>query len=236
MQKQPNPYAQTIKKEQDDIVLAYTPALRAMAFRLKERLPAHIDVSDLMGAGLEEMVRLSRKYDKERNDSFWGYAQKRVYGAMLDFLRGLDVVSRADRTLVKNIDALVNEYFNKFEREPEDEYLAAMLEESVEKIREARNVSAVVGVLSIDDQMELMSEENTFERVEREDLIEKITQILNEFEERDQLIVQLYYYEELSLKEIGEILQISEGRISQIHKSQIHKRLMEKIRKKLEGK
>ena len=231
MQKQPNPYAQTIKKEQDDIVLAYTPALRAMAFRLKERLPAHIDVSDLMGAGLEEMVRLSRKYDKERNDSFWGYAQKRVYGAMLDFLRGLDVVSRADRTLVKNIDALVNEYFNKFEREPEDEYLTAMLEESVEKIREARNVSAVVGVLSIDDQMELMSEENTFERVEREDLIEKITQILNEFEERDQLIVQLYYYEELSLKEIGEILQISEGRISQIHK-----RLMEKIRKKLEGK
>lgn len=231
MQKQPNPYAQTIKKEQDDIVLAYTPALRAMAFRLKERLPAHIDVSDLMGAGLEEMVRLSRKYDKERNDSFWGYAQKRVYGAMLDFLRGLDVVSRADRTLVKNIDALVNEYFNKFEREPEDEYLAAMLEESVEKIREARNVSAVVGVLSIDDQMELMSEENTFERVEREDLIEKITEILNEFEERDQLIVQLYYYEELSLKEIGEILQISEGRISQIHK-----RLMEKIRKKLEGK
>ena len=231
MQKQPNPYAQTIKKEQDDIVLAYTPALRAMAFRLKERLPAHIDVSDLMGAGLEEMVRLSLKYDKERNDSFWGYAQKRVYGAMLDFLRGLDVVSRADRTLVKNIDALVNEYFNKFEREPEDEYLAAMLEESVEKIREARNVSAVVGVLSIDDQMELMSEENTFERVEREDLIEKITQILNEFEERDQLIVQLYYYEELSLKEIGEILQISEGRISQIHK-----RLMEKIRKKLEGK
>lgn len=231
MQKQPNPYAQTIKKEQDDIVLAYTPALRAMAFRLKERLPSHIDVSDLMGAGLEEMVRLSRKYDKERNDSFWGYAQKRVYGAMLDFLRGLDVVSRADRTLVKNIDALVNEYFNKFEREPDDEYLAAMLEESVEKIREARNVSAVVGVLSIDDQMELMSEENTFERVEREDLIEKITQILNEFEERDQLIVQLYYYEELSLKEIGEILQISEGRISQIHK-----RLMEKIRKKLEGK
>ena len=231
MQKQPNPYAQTIKKEQDDIVLAYTPALRAMAFRLKERLPSHIDVSDLMGAGLEEMVRLSRKYDKERNDSFWGYAQKRVHGAMLDFLRGLDVVSRADRTLVKNIDALVNEYFNKFEREPEDEYLAAMLEESVEKIREARNVSAVVGVLSIDDQMELMSEENTFERVEREDLIEKITQILNEFEERDQLIVQLYYYEELSLKEIGEILQISEGRISQIHK-----RLMEKIRKKLEGK
>ena len=228
MQKPHNPYASNLKKEQDEVVLAYTPALRAMAFRLKERLPAHIDVSDLIGAGLEEMVKLSRKYDKEQNDSFWGYAQKRVYGAMLDFLRGLDVVSRSDRTLVKSIEALVNEYFNKFECEPDDVYIAGKLGIEVEKVSEARNV---VAVLNIDDQMELMSEENTLERVEKEDLIEKITQILNEFEERDQLIVQLYYYEELSLKEISEILQITESRISQIHK-----RLMEKIRKKLEGK
>ncbi|WP_298040209.1 sigma-70 family RNA polymerase sigma factor, partial [uncultured Campylobacter sp.] len=110
-------------------------------------------------------------------------------------------------------------------------YIAEKLGIDVEKVSEARNVSAVVAVLNIDDQMELMSEENTLERVEKEDLIEKITQILNEFEERDQLIVQLYYYEELSLKEISEILQITESRISQIHK-----RLMEKIRKKLEGK
>ena len=150
---------------------------------------------------------------------------------MLDFLRGLDVVSRSDRTLVKSIEALINEYFNKFECEPDDAYIAGKLGIEVEKVSEARNVSAVVGVLNIDDQMELMSEENTLERVEKEDLIEKITQILNEFEERDQLIVQLYYYEELSLKEISEILQITESRISQIHK-----RLMEKIRKKLEGK
>lgn len=231
MQKPPNPYAQTIKKEQDDIVLAYMPALRAMAFRLKERLPSHIDVSDLIGAGLEEMVKLSRKYDKEQNDSFWGYAQKRVYGSMLDFLRRLDVVSRSDRTLVKSIETLVDEYFNKFEHEPDDAYIAAKLGIDVEKVSEARNVSAVVAVLNIDDQMELMSEENTLERVEKEDLIEKIAQILNEFEERDQLIVQLYYYEELSLKEISEILGITESRISQIHK-----RLMDKIRKKLEGK
>lgn len=125
----------------------------------------------------------------------------------------------------------MDEYFNKFEHEPDDAYIAGKLGVDIEKVSEARNVSAVVAVLNIDDQMELMSEENTLERVEKEDLIEKIAQILNEFEERDQLIVQLYYYEELSLKEISEILQITESRISQIHK-----RLMEKIRKKLEGK
>lgn len=229
-QKQLNAYAATIKKEQDDIVLQYMPALRAMAFRLKERLPATVDVNDLISVGVEEMIKLSRKYDKEQNDSFWGYAKKRVYGSMLDFLRSLDVVGRASRTLIKAIDSLVDEYFNKHESEPDDEYLANALNEDIEKIRDARNVSSVVVTLGIDDQMEIMSEENTLDRIEKEDLIEKIEEILSTLEKRDQLVIQLYYYEELSLKEISEILQITEGRISQIHK-----RLMRKIRERLEG-
>ncbi|MGB2552013.1 RNA polymerase sigma factor FliA [Campylobacter sp. MOP51] len=229
-QKQLNAYAQTIKKEQDDIVLQYMPALRAMAFRLKERLPSHIDVNDLISTGLEEMIKLSRKYDKEQNDSFWGYAKKRVYGSMLDFLRSLDVVSRASRALIKSIDSLVDEYFNAHEKEPSDEYLASVLDEDIDKIRDARNVSSVVMTLSLDDQMQILSEENVLDRVEKEDMIENIEQILSTFSKRDQLIIQLYYYEELNLKEISEILNITEGRISQIHK-----RLMSKIRDRLEG-
>lgn len=228
--KQLSAYAQTIKKEQDDIVLSYMPALRTMAFRLKERLPGSIDVSDLIGVGVEEMIKLSRKYDKDRNDSFWGYAKKRVYGSMLDFLRDLDVISRTDRTLVKAIDAVTNEYFNEHETEPDDEYVAKILNEDVEKVREARNVSSVVSTLRIDDQMELMSDEDTLAAIEKEDLTEKIQAVLRELDERDQLVIQLYYYEELSLKEISEILRVSEGRVSQVHK-----RLMQKIRDRLEG-
>jgi RNA polymerase sigma factor, fliA/whiG family len=228
--KQLSAYAQTIKKEQDDIVLSYMPALRTMAFRLKERLPGSIDVNDLIGVGVEEMIKLSRKYDKDRNDSFWGYAKKRVYGSMLDFLRDLDVISRTDRTLVKSIDAVTNEYFNEHETEPDDEYVAKILNEDVEKVREARNVSSVVSTLRIDDQMELMSDEDTLAAIEKEDLTEKIQAVLQELDERDQLVIQLYYYEELSLKEISEILRVSEGRVSQVHK-----RLMQKIRDRLEG-
>ena len=228
-QKQLSAYNQTIKKEQDDIVLAYMPALRSMAFRLKERLPSSIDVNDLISTGTEEMIKLSRKYNKEQNDSFWRYARKRVYGSMLDYLRSLDIISRNNRTLVKAIDDVVDEYFNRNEFEPDDEYVARVLNEDVEKIREARNVSAVVSTLHIDDQMELLSDENTLEKIEREDLMEKIHLVLSELDERDQLIIQLYYYEELSFKEISEILEISEGRISQVHK-----RLMQKIRKKIE--
>lgn len=228
--KQLSAYAQTIKKEQDDIVLSYMPALRTMAFRLKERLPGSIDVNDLIGVGVEEMIKLSRKYDKDRNDSFWGYAKKRVYGSMLDFLRDLDVISRTDRTLVKAIDAVTNEYFNEHETEPDDEYVAKILNEDVEKVREARNVSSVVSTLRIDDQMELMGDEDTLAAIEKEDLTEKIQAVLRELDERDQLVIQLYYYEELSLKEISEILRVSEGRVSQVHK-----RLMQKIRDRLEG-
>lgn len=227
-QKQLNAYQSTIKKEQDDVVIAYMPALRAMAFRLKERLPSSIDANDLIGCGVEEMIKLSRTYNKEQNDSFWGYAQKRVYGAMLDYLRGLDVLSRTNRTLVKSVSAEVDEYFNKFEDEPSDEYLANKLGEDIEKIRDARGVFAVASLLPLDEQMHIFSPDNVEERVERDDLLERIEKILEEFSKRDQLMIQLYYYEELSLKEISEIMQISESRISQLHK-----RLLIKLRENL---
>lgn len=227
-QKQLNAYKSTIKKEQDEIVLQYMPALRAMAFRLKERLPSNIDVNDLISVGVEEMIKLSRKYDKEQNDSFWGYGKKRIYGSMLDYLRALDVVSRSDRKLVKSINTEIDNYFNTHEEEPSDEYLAEKLNEDIEKIREARGVSGIITVLPIDEQMELIGQSDIEKSVEKEDLILKIENALKDFDERDQMIVQLYYYEELNLKEISEIMNISESRISQIHK-----RLLDRIRRSL---
>lgn len=227
-QKQLNAYKSTIKKEQDEIVLKYMPALRAMAFRLKERLPSSIDVNDLISVGVEEMIKLSRKYDKEQNDSFWGYGKKRIYGSMLDYLRALDVVSRSDRKLVKSINTEIDNYFNAHEEEPSDEYLAEKLNEDIEKIREARGVSGIITILPIDEQMELIGQSDVEKSVEKEDLILKIESALKDFDERDQMIVQLYYYEELNLKEISEIMNISESRISQIHK-----RLLDRIRRSL---
>ena len=227
-QKQLNAYKNTIKKEQDEIVLKYMPALRAMAFRLKERLPSSIDTNDLISIGVEEMIKLSRKYDKEQNDSFWGYGKKRIYGSMLDYLRTLDVVSRSDRKLVKSINSEIDNYFNEFEEEPSDEYLAEKLNEDIEKIREARGVSGIITILPIDEQMELIGQNDVEKSIEREDLILKIEEALKDFDERDQMLVQLYYYEELKLKEISQIMNISESRISQIHK-----RLLDRIRRSL---
>ncbi len=226
--KQLNIYKQDLKKRQDDLVVQYLPALRAMAFKLKERLPSFIDVNDLIAIGTEEMIKLSRRYDYEQNDSFWGYGKKRIYGSMLDFLRSLDVMSRSNRKIVKAMDTEIETYYAIHGDEPSEEHLAKVLNEDIEKIRSARNVSMIATTLPINEQLSIFEGKNTEEQIEEENLIEHIQNILDTFSQREQLIVQLYYFEELNLKEISEILHISESRISQIHK-----KLIRKIRQKL---
>lgn len=226
--KQLNVYEQSIRKHQDELVIQYLPAVRAMAYRLKERLPSSIDVNDLIAMGTEEMIKLSRRYDKGQNDSFWGYGKKRVYGSMLDYLRSLDVMSRSNRKLVKAIDYETNKYFNENGEEPDELYLATVLQEDIEKIQNAKNVTMIATTLPINEQLTIFSGEETEELIEREDLIEHVQKILEDFNEREQLIIQLYYFEELNLKEISDILNISESRISQIHK-----KLLSKIRQRL---
>ncbi len=218
-----NPYAQALKKEQDELVVSYLPALRALAFRLKERLPSSIDVNDLISIGVEEMIKLASRYEKEQNNSFWGFVKKRVYGAMLDYLRSLDVMSRNNRKIIKDIDTLIDEYYQKYEEEPDDKYLAQRLNLEVEKVKEVRQAHAVSYVLPLDEQVNCYTEDNTLEKIEKQALLDKVSEVLETLKEREQLIIQLYYYEELNLKEISEMLGISESRISQIHKKLLRK-------------
>lgn len=218
-----NPYAQALKKEQDELVVSYLPALRALAFRLKERLPSSIDVNDLISIGVEEMIKLASRYEKEQNNSFWGFVKKRVYGAMLDYLRSLDIMSRNNRKIIKDIDTLIDEYYQKYEEEPDDKYLAQRLNLEVEKVKEVRQAHAVSYVLPLDEQINCYTEDNTLEKIEKQALLDKVSEVLETLKEREQLIIQLYYYEELNLKEISEMLGISESRISQIHKKLLRK-------------
>ena len=218
-----NSYHQDIKHKEDELAIQYLPAVKAMAFRLKERLPSSIDFMDLSAIGTEELIKLARRYDSTLNDSFWGYSKKRVYGAMLDYLRSLDILSRASRKLVKAIDYAVEEYRLTHEEEPTDEELAEILEEPIDKIHEARIASSIYTVMPLHDQLQVGDEGAALATVERDELVEVIKTILSKFKEREQLVIQFYYFEELTLKEISEILNITESRISQIHKSVIQK-------------
>lgn len=216
-------YNQTLKYAQDELALQYLPAVKAMAFRLKERLPSSIEMADLVSIGTEELIKLARRYDSSLNDSFWGFAKTRVNGAMLDYLRSLDVLSRANRKLVKSIDYEVSKYFNEHQEEPTDEYLAKVLNEDIVKIKEARVASDIYALVPIDEQYNAICTENVVEDVQKEELMEIIHTILKKLSKREQMVIQLYYFEELSLKEISEILDITESRISQISKEVIKK-------------
>ncbi|MDP3266467.1 MAG: RNA polymerase sigma factor FliA [Sulfuricurvum sp.] len=215
-------YCQELKHIEDQLALQYLPAVKAMSFRLKERLPSSIDYMDLCAIGTEELVKLARRYDEAQNDSFWGYAKTRVYGAMLDYLRSLDLVSRSSRRLIKEIDKAIEKYLAEHDTEPSNAELALILIMDVEKIHDARIASDIYTVLPLDDQLgnEL---DGTLDRMEHEELIDAIKDVLMGFDEREQMIIQLYYFEELTLKEISEIVNITESRISQIHKSVIRR-------------
>lgn len=217
-----NGYQSALKFSQDSLALDYLPALKAMAFRLKERLPASVDFTDLISVGTEELIKLARRYDSSLNDSFWGYAKPRVQGAMMDYLRSLDPLSRSMRTLVKHIDRAVAEYYNTNEEEPSNAYLAELLGESEEKIKEARIAGEIYSVMPLDDQLN-SNFEDTQEFIEKEELIAVITEVLEHSTQNDQLVIQLYYFEELSFKEISEVLEVSESRVSQIHRAVIRK-------------
>ncbi len=223
IEKKEGQYAKT-----NEVVIQYLPAVRAMSFRLKERLPSSIDVNDLIAIGVEEMVKLSRRYDMEQNDSFWGYAKKRVYGSMLDHLRSLDVVSRNNRRLIKAMDTETSKHLTEHSREPTEEFLAEALGESLTKIREAKAASEIANNVPLNEHMLANENESIETRVEQSQMIEAVKGILSTLNAREQTIIQLYYFEELNLKEISDILDISESRISQLHK-----KLMKQLREKL---
>ena len=216
-------YQNIIKQNQDNLALDYLPALKALAARLKERLPANVEFADLVSIGTEELIKLARKYDSTLNDSFWGYAKSRVHGAMLDYLRGLDCMSRYSRTLTKNIDREISKYYNEHQEEPDNAYLSQVLNEDIEKIKDARNASEIYGILPLDEELSASQDDKTYNKVEKEELIEIIQKILETSPQNEQLVIQLYYYEELNFKEIGEIVEITESRVSQIHKAVIRK-------------
>ncbi|BDQ28099.1 RNA polymerase sigma factor FliA [Helicobacter heilmannii] len=222
------PYLDQIQNSQDELAIQYLPAVRSMAFRLKERLPSSVDFNDLVSVGTEELIKLSRRYDVALNDSFWGYAKTRVNGAMLDYLRSLDVVSRSSRKLIKSIDHEVTKYYNEHGQEPDDVYLAEVLNEDIAKIRDAKAASDIYAHVPMDEQFNAIEQDNITKKLEFEELLGAIQSTLRTMTDREQLLIQLYFFEELNLSEIKEILGITESRISQIIKE-----VIKKVRKSL---
>lgn len=219
-----------VETPQDSIV-AYLPLVRLVAERIHRRLPAGIDLDSLIQSGIVGLMEALQRYDLSRGVTFHTYAHYRIQGEIIEYLRSLDWVSRSVRAWGRKIGTARNRLEGWLGREATPEEMAAELHVSLEEYYRVTQKVSEATLFSLEDLLtdpegeRRMAQEafchNPFQDpltvLEKKDLVEKLTAALETLSERERLVVTLYYYEELTLKEIGEVLGLTEGRICQIH-------------------
>ena len=209
-------------KDQEKLIISHLNSIRRVAHRVGSTIPQEIE--DLVYVGFEAAIEASSRYNSELNDSFWGYAYTRVEGSMRDYLRSLDVHSRADRTMIKRINSLTQSHLQTYDKVPEKSWLANELEISEDKLQFIQQ--------HLNQEMKTCEGEECYEHVEKEvakhQAMELIQRILSDMGTREQEIVKLIFFEDHKRKDIAEQFGYSESSMSQFIA-----RLMRSIKEKL---
>lgn len=211
------------REARDGLILFYSPVVKYVAGRVGAGLPAHIDRQDLVSAGVFGLVDAIEGFDRERGVRFETYAIPRIRGAILDELRSLDWLPRSVREQAKAVDQTMAQLYQKLRRPPTDEELANSAGVSVEKLGKLVIDSTAMGFASLDAVLPGSEEGSTLTDVIQDAravdpaLRTQLTEAIGSLPERERLIIALYYYEGMSLAEIGDIMGISESRVCQLH-------------------
>lgn len=205
----------------------YVGLVRKVAYSMARRLPSRVDVRDLISSGTLGLLDAIAKYDPKQNDNFEAYAEIRIRGAILDELRGLDWVPRSVRQKSHALDKKTRELEGHLGRAPSDEEVATSLAMNIDAFYEMVNDVRSVTVLSLEDMMSStgsanlgpasIAEDDPLDNLCRRATATALAAALEQLPERDRLVLTLYYLEGLKLKEIGEILGVTESRVCQIH-------------------
>ncbi len=220
--------------QRDQIVLENLPLVKAIAVRVHENLPVHVDLDDLVHAGILGLFDAATKYDPEKMVSFSSYAKHRIKGAILDSLRQLDWASRDLRRRHKQLEAATRELACELHRAPSEAELANKMGVDVERWRQMmvdlRNVGLVSASQRPADQEDLPAPDfpaaadlQPDSMCAQQQLRSALAGAMKVLPERYQKVVALYYTNELTMKEIGGMLGINESRVSQIHKTALEK-------------
>ena len=216
----------------EEMILKYAPLIKYIAHRLAMRLPSHIAVKDLMSAGAIGLMHAVSKFDPTKNVSFKSYAEFRIRGAMLDELRALDWVPRSVRQKASQIEKTILQLEREKGRPVEDEEVAKALGVSLEEYYNRIDGASGMSLVDIETyrQMapglsgeDLLSNflpdqgQDPFRLFSVKELKGILANAIEELSPREKTVLSLYYYEELTLKEIGEIMDLTESRICQIH-------------------
>lgn len=216
--------------ERERVIREFAPLVRAMAHRLAFRLPAYLDVEDLVSVGIMGLMDAMGKYDPRREANFKTYAEFRIRGAMLDEIRAMDWVPRSVHERIGLLQRTESTLIRRQGRPPTDEELASALGLSVDELAEFIAAAQGAIVMSLDDLGVSDSDGDKIVRmlvdsqhpdplsmVVTQRLRASLEQAIETLPEKERLVLTLYYCEELTMKEIGTILNITESRVCQIH-------------------
>jgi RNA polymerase sigma factor for flagellar operon FliA len=200
------------------LVLQYSPLVKYVAGRLRTRLPDNVEYNDLVSDGIIGLMDAIERFDPDRGLTFQTFAVPRIRGAMVDALRALDWVPRSVREKVRRVEEAQRTLEAKLGRIPEDPEIAAELGISVTELRELYAKVAFTSVATLDD-LDLPDDlsASATHRVEDDHAKAALLKVVDELPERDQVIIALYYFEGLTLAEIGRVLGVTESRVSQLH-------------------
>ena len=218
-------------KLRDQLIMDYANLIRFVAQRIASRLPANIEVDDLISSGVIGLMDAIEKYDPSRDNKFKTYAEFRIRGAILDELRTQDWVPRSVRDKAKRIERTFQELEQKFGRPATDDEVCTALEMTTEEYFDMVSKVKSISLISIDDlsgpgqtdrrslldSIENPSSKNPFAQLKSKGVKEILMKHIDDLPEKQKLVLSLYYYEDLNLKEIGKILDVTESRVSQLH-------------------
>jgi len=221
------------ERARERLVVAYSPLVKYVSGRMASGLPAHVDEADLISYGLVGLISAISRFELEREIKFETYAITRIKGAIIDELRSLDWVPRSVRARARAIERANAKLENKLQRAPTDEEMAVALDMSVQEFQDALVQISNSTVAALDemwtvsdasgDQVSLLDTlhdpgaPDPAAVMDQTDLKDRMADAIARLPEREKLVIALYYYENLTLREIGEVLGVTESRISQLH-------------------
>jgi RNA polymerase sigma factor for flagellar operon FliA len=232
--KSAKPQKETAIERRDRVVMENLALVKIIAVRVHESLPVHVELDDLVHAGILGLFDAATKFDADKQVAFSSYAKHRIKGAILDSLRQLDWASRDMRRRHKQVEQVTRDLYTTLQRNPTDDEVAEKMGVEVERWRQMaidlRNVGLISASTRPNDQEELpapdfptTTDSHPDSMCAREQMREKLHEAMSVLPERYRKVVTLYYSNEMTMKEIGGLLGINESRVSQIHKSALEK-------------
>jgi len=220
-------------RARERLVLAYSPLVKYVAGRMSSGLPAHVEEADLISYGLLGLISAIERFEPAREIRFETFAITRIKGSIIDELRSLDWVPRSVRAKAREIERANAKLEHKLHRAPTDQEMAAELEVGIEDFQDSLVRISNSSVVALDelwtvsdssgDQVSLLdtiqdeSAADPAQEMDLTDMKDRLADSIARLPEREKLVVALYYYENLTLREIGEVLGVTESRVSQLH-------------------